>query len=768
MESSNKPIQFFRFLKSFLPLQLLFTHLKYNLVVILYWIVLFLIVSDSLGYAFGIPILFYSPEYLGNVSPVSFALLGFSVGGFIMAFNTYSYVKLGPKFPFLALISQPFFKFCKNNGAIPILFILYYIYKMVRFQHTEEFASIGEIMFFALSFLGGIFLFIVFSVAYFFPTSKRIVRMQRSEGIYNEEETEETSESHLLNIKKPWHYQFLRNKNKTYIYLGNGFSFSKSRTIRHIAPEVIEKIYANSRINFSVFELLTIISYVILGLFSSYKIFEMPAAMSMILLFTIILMLFSTMQSWFGKWTYGILFASVLIMNFLSLHTPYFTFKNYAYGLKYSTTVTPKYSIKSIESSAQEESEANSSMNLYLKTLDHWKMKSGEKLPKLVILNTSGGGSRSALWTFGVLQKLDEELNGQLQKSLHLITGASGGMIGAAYFRELMLRAKNEKINNLYSKEYREHLGQDLLNKLSFSASTNDIFFRYQNFTYNKQSYSKDRGYAFEEQLHENTNFAMEHSLGYYEYYEQQAIVPTMIFSPTIVNDGRRLLIGSQNLRFLTNNTSGQGRVTKSFENIDYQTFFADLDPNKIRFSSVMRSSATFPFVMPMVTMPSNPEIQLMDAGIRDNYGGKITMEFLNAMKDWLEKNTSGVIILQIRDTKKMLKNESYKPISFIDKLTMPFGNIYKNFPRTQDFDQDELFKFGTEQFLFPVDLVTFNLRESKDDRISLSWHLTSQEKLKVEKAFGSKLNKNALAQLKRLLNQETKKETSQSLFLNH
>lgn len=769
MEGTNKSIQFLHFLRSFLPLQLLFTHLKFNLVAILYWIVLFLIVSDNLGYAFGIPILFYSPEYLGNVSPISFALLGFAIGGFIMAFNTYSYVKLGPKFPFLVLIGQPFFKFCKNNGIVPLLFILYYIYKMARFQHTEEFASVGEILFFILSFLGGILLFIVLSIAYFFPISKRIMRMQRSEGLYNEEEQiEETAESIIHNPKRPWYHQFQRNKNKIYIYIGNGFTFSKSRSIRHISPDVIEKIYAGNRINTSIFELLTIISYVILGLFSSNKAFEMPAAMSIVLLFTIILMLFSAMQSWFGKWTYGILIGSLVIMNFLSLHTPYFTFKNYAYGLKYGTPATANYSIEAIESSAQEESQENSSMNLYLKTLDSWKAKSGERLPKLIILNTSGGGSRSALWTFGALQKLDKELDGQLQKSLHLITGASGGMIGASYFRELMLRNKHGEIDNLYSKEYRDHLGKDLLNKLSFSASTNDIFFRYQNFLYNNQSYSKDRGYAFEEQLHENTNYFMEHSLGYYEFYEQKATIPTMIFTPTIVNDGRRLLIGSQCLRFLTNNTSGQGRVTKSFENIDYQTFFADLNPNEIRFSSVMRSSATFPFVMPMVTMPSNPEIQLMDAGIRDNYGGKITMEFLNAMKDWLKENTSGVIILQIRDTKKMLENESYKPISFIDKLTMPFGNMYKNFPRTQDFDQDELFKVGTEQFSFPVDLVTFNLRESKDDRISLSWHLTSQEKLKVEKAFESKLNKNALSQLKRLLNQEIKKETSQSLFLNH
>src|SRR5690606_25586486 len=137
----------------------------------------------------------------------------------------------------------------------------------------------------------------------------------------------------------------------------------------------------------------------------------------------------------------------------------------------------------------------------------------------------------------------------------------------------------------------------------------------------------------------------------------------------------------------------------------DFQSFFKDCNPEEVRFSSVMRASSTFPFVMPMVTMPSTPEVQLMDAGIRDNYGGKITMEFLDSMKDWIRKNTSGVIIVQIRDTKKILDNEIYHQVSLIDKLSLPFGNMYKNFPRTQDFDQEQLFAIGSQQFTFPVDL---------------------------------------------------------------
>ena len=74
------------------------------------------------------------------------------------------------------------------------------------------------------------------------------------------------------------------------------------------------------------------------------------------------------------------------------------------------------------------------------------------------------------------------------------------------------------------------------------------------------------------------------------------------------------------------------------------------------------------------------------------------------------------------------------------------------NFTRTQDFDQEQLMKLCSKSFNFPVDIVTFNLREKSKDRISLSWHLTTKEKQKIENAFKSKENQLSLAKLKELI----------------
>jgi hypothetical protein len=333
-----------------------------------------------------------------------------------------------------------------------------------------------------------------------------------------------------------------------------------------------------------------------------------------------------------------------------------------------------------------------------------------------------------------------------------MITGASGGMVGAAYFREIHYRYLKKKLNDPYAEKFKENLSKDLLNKLSFSASTNDIFIRLQTFEHNGRSYTKDRGFAFEEHLHENTENLLRHDLGYYEAPEKLSQIPVMIFSPTIVNDGRRLLISSQSLSFLTESANRSAQLVNSYENIDYQTFFSANSPQEVRFSSVIRSSATFPFIMPMVTMPTKPAMQLMDAGIRDNYGRRTSVEFLQQLATWIHENTSGVIVMEIRDTKKILNNEYYKNVSFLDKLTLPFGNMYRNFPKTQDFDQEQLMQIALHQFPFPIDVITFNLREKTDDRISLSWHLTRQEKKKIAEAFYSESNQKSFKRLKDVL----------------
>ena len=737
----------FQFYRGFFPFQLLVAQLKFNLLSLLYWTFLFLIISGNFGSKYGLNYLFCSPEYLEAISGWSFFFLGFALGGFIMAFNIFSYLRLGPHFPFLATLYKPFFKFCLNNAIVPLVFTAYFMYEFSVFQSREEFADALTVLMYNGMFLLGIVVFSIMAFAYFFPTNKDFFKIsgKKKEDIENERPFQSI-------FHKPASFETV-NKERRYLYFGKKGKIYRSRSIIHYDAQIIHKVFSQNKLNASIFELATILVFLILGIFREYTYFSVPAATSIILLLTIILMLFSALQSWLGNWTYPIVIVLFLSMNYISTRSGLFQYDNFVYGLSYENENLTTYSVENIQKKSDEDLEAQHTFTNYISILEAWKIKTGEKKPKLIIVNSSGGGSRSSLWTFTVLQEANKITSGKFMDHVQLITGASGGMIGAAYYREVLLRYKKGEISDPSDLLYRHNIGKDLLNNLSFAASTNDIFVRYQKVKYDENTYTKDRGYAFELQLNANTQNFLNHDLKYYTDPERQALIPVMIFSPTIVNDGRRLLISSQKLNFLTGNHSNILKQTPSYENIDYLSFFSKNTPEKTRFTSVIRMSATFPYVLPMATLPTAPEIQVMDAGIRDNYGGKTMMEFLYATREWIEENTSGVIIMQIRDTKKILNNEFYKPVSLMDKLTIPFGNMYSNFTKTQDFDQEELMKIGIQQMPFKVDLLSFNLRENWKDKISLSLHLTTREKLMINKAFNSISNQSALHQLKSLIN---------------
>jgi uncharacterized membrane protein YidH (DUF202 family) len=80
----------------------------------------------------------------------------------------------------------------------------------------------------------------------------------------------------------------------------------------------------------------------------------------------------------------------------------------------------------------------------------------------LVVIAVSGGGLRSAAWTFQVLAALEEQFLDKgidFPKRVRIITGASGGMLGAAYYVATLDPARDVK-NQVYQVERKKHLKQ--------------------------------------------------------------------------------------------------------------------------------------------------------------------------------------------------------------------------------------------------------------------------------------------------------------------
>ena len=132
-----------------------------------------------------------------------------------MGFNTYSYIKIGPYYPFLLVVKKPFLKFCVNNSLIPIFFSILYIFKFSSFQLNEEFASTTNVLVYIASYIGGIAFFMLLSLLYFFPKK----HISDTDPNSNEENFDKKSRF-LLHKKAKWFDVNQKRIEKPYIYIG--------------------------------------------------------------------------------------------------------------------------------------------------------------------------------------------------------------------------------------------------------------------------------------------------------------------------------------------------------------------------------------------------------------------------------------------------------------------------------------------------------------------------------------------------------------------
>ena len=110
-----------------------------------------------------------------------------------------------------------------------------------------------------------------------------------------------------------------------------------------------------------------------------------------------------------------------------------------------------------------------------------------------------------------------------------------------------------------------------------------------------------------------------------------------------------------------------------------------------MRLLTALRMNATFPYVLPNVWLPSEPVIDVMDAGLRDNYGPETVVRFVQVFEDWIKENTSGVVLIQIRDRIVGGWDHPYESTDITELFTKPFLILQFNWYKMQDYNQNDL-----------------------------------------------------------------------------
>jgi len=744
------------------PVQLLLNNLKRNHVLLLCWIILFAMITGTFGKYLGIPYLFLDPEYLNKVSFTSFFIMGVCTAGFTMGFHITCYINDGHRFTFLGTLPRPFTKFCFNNSVIPLLFFGLYVYQIIGFQINNEYATEWSLVFNLAGLLTGYLIMTLIFFVYFWFTNKDIFKYvvcRIDEKIKLKVKATRASAMKKLDIarKKQVHVEN---------YLDYDLKFKKVEDTHFYDRATILQVFDQNHFNLVVIELFVFAIVLVLGIFKDSPAFQLPAASSFMIFLTIFVMVAGAFSYWFGNWSATIALILFLFINFL-VGNDFFAKQYRAFGLDYDAPL-PEYSIESLQhlndSAAIAEDKART-----FPMLENWRSKfqdDGRK-PKMIFLCVSGGGKRAALWTFNALQTADSLTSGKLMQNSILITGASGGLIGASYFRELKLRQLLGEQMNPYAPVYREKISTDNLNPLIFSLLANDLFVGFTKFDYAGHSYLKDRAYTFEEQLNQSTDGLMDKPITDYDSLEIKAQIPMIVLSPTIVNDGRKLYIASRPVSFLNYELVSYPQYpSHKFSGVDFQRLFENNGAKELRFLSGLRMCATFPYITPNTTLPTNPPLYIMDAGISDNFGLNDAIRFLYAYQDWIEENTSGVVFVSIRDSPKLATVPVRKGQTLIDAFTQPISSVYNNFENFQDITSDLLIGYSKSWFDNNVERVDIEYHaesyvpilqkmdsiRKNNARASLSWRLTTREKQSLIDNISSEKNRKAVERLKVLL----------------
>ena len=724
-------MKFFQLVFNSFPAKLLLVQFKYNQFLLVYWVVLFGIVSGNFAQSLGIPYLFLDPIYLGRVGFLGPFILGLTIGGFAMAFNITSYILDGFRFPFLGTLPRPFGHFCLNNAIIPLVFMIYYVYRVFEFHHSAALYTPLE----SVKIIGGLVLgYAVMQgllFVYFKLTNRDIVKVLARRKVKGRREVDRVNAFKQLKKLK-------RKRIKTDRYLSLKFKwYSTRRYERRYERISILGIFKQNQRNAIVAELLLLCLIFGLGLFQETAVFQIPAGASLVLLMTVLVMATGALSFWLRAWVVSAVILLLFIFNF---YTSQFNsaYVYPAFGLNYQEDPAP-YNLTTINAMATSE-KSERSKAYWLDMLDNWKEQTGQEKPRMLLVAVSGGGQRAALWTTHVLQKADSIMKGELMTETFLITGASGGLIGAAFFRDLYWRGLDTS-----SEVHLKEVGNEILNPLIFTLLVNDLFFKIKKFNYAGQTYKKERGYIFEESLKENLNGMLDYSISDYREAEYIGQIPKLLVTPLITNDGRKLYISPHPTEIF----NARDEESSLVQGVDFRDLLPQHQPDSLRFLTALRMSATFPYVVPSITLPTDPPIQIADAGISDNYGVVDALMFLQLFKDWIQENTSEVVLLTIRDSRKDDELRATETQNIAERFFSPIQSVYKSWDKVQTIKNDQFYELTKKDFGDLLQRVELQYAVSDEDRASLSWRLTEIEKADIIQSIELPENQSALKKLK-------------------
>lgn len=364
--------------------------------------------------------------------------------------------------------------------------------------------------------------------------------------------------------------------------------------------------------------------------------------------------------------------------------------------------------------------------------LDHSKRLPGTPVEVLqaggarraIVVAAAGGGIQAAAWMTQVLFGLNEETKGASNELLRLLSGISGGSMGAACYVNWM--ANPHTARNPF-----QAASDSSLDEVAWGLAWPDLLRFFLPFVF---GWMPDRAMALEHAWQGNSraskNDAPQLTGAVSEWNERscKGTLPGLIMNSTMVETGAPLMMGTTDIHIPRNQQRFIGWMTgESLHRRGNRMM-------DVPVSRAARLSASFPYVSPSARPANaNQSPHMIDGGLYDNYGMATLTEWLNQALEEQENSppenrVQSVLIIETSgfpEAKDTIPKKTRA--GWVFQLTAVIQALVSVRTTSQVSNRDFEAELLAEKWKGRVEIqkVSFNY---KGNHIPLSWHLTPNQ----------------------------------------
>jgi hypothetical protein len=369
--------------------------------------------------------------------------------------------------------------------------------------------------------------------------------------------------------------------------------------------------------------------------------------------------------------------------------------------------------------------------------------------PVLVAVTAVGGGITTALWTGRVLAGLEREAGEGFIPSIGLVSGVSGGSVGALYFLDALAEPDGSPVRERLDRAV-DSAASPSLPEAVWGLVYPD-FWRILPGPWFRWKEVDDRGEALERAWERHLR-RPQATLSDWRAAIRAGRLPVPIFNATITETGGRLLMTPVDLgRLDPEGGDCRERPSRCLTQWRAHGFFELYPELDVRAATAARLSATFPYVSPIARPRLAPGdrrgYHLADGGYYDNYGVASLVDWLDSVLPAFRiRGGRRILVVQIRDAPSVDPGGAQRGgwvISALGPLEtlMSIRSASQSARNAKEVDllQRLACRDGVQ-----VESFVFSLAgESRDEEgLPLSWQLTAGERARIEGRWNTRANR--------------------------